>query len=115
MPNVATSSDRFSEARVPLLKAIRSRLAGEVSLGQALFYEMLLIGTMLNIAIGLCAFAMIAADLPIWLPILVFLSPQPYNIVLLMSVWRSATLIPGRGSDMARMVAVLWFVLMIFV
>lgn len=100
---------------MPLFNAIRCRLAGEVPLGEAFFFEMLLLGTMVNIAIGLCAFAMIAADLPVWIPILVFLSPQPYNIVLLMSVWRSATLSQARGSDIAKMVAVLWFVLMIFV
>lgn len=96
-------------------KAVRRRLAGDVPLGQALFSEMLVIGSLVNIAIGLCAFAMIAADFPIWLPIIVFLAPQPYNIILLISVWRSASRSQQRGADLAIAAAIIWFVVMIFV
>ena len=96
-------------------EAIRRRLAGDVPLGEALCSDMLVIGSMVNIAIGLCAFAMIAADFPIWLPVIIFLAPQPYNIILLISVWRSASRRTQRGADLAIAAAVIWFVIMIFV
>ncbi len=98
-----------------MLKAVRRRLAGDVPLGQAFFYDMLAVGSIVNIAIGLCAFAMIAADIPIWLPIIVFLLPQPYNIILVLSVFRSALRSQGRGNDLVKVTAVLWFVVMFFV
>ena len=98
-----------------MLKAVRCRLAGDVPLGEALYRDMLAVGSMVNIAIGLAAFAMIAADFPIWLPIIVFLSPQPYNIILLISVIRSASRSPGRGTDLVKAAAIVWFVVMFFV
>jgi hypothetical protein len=98
-----------------VLKAVRRRLAGDVPLGEVLYYDMLAVGSIMNIAIGLCAFAMIAADFPIWLPIIVFLSPQPYNIILVISVFRSASRSQARGTDVAKVAAILWFVVMFFV
>lgn len=98
-----------------VLKAFRRRLAGDVPLGGAFYNDMLAVGSMVNMAIGICAFAMIAADLPIWLPIIVFLSPQPYNIILLISVWRSASRSPGRGTELVKAAAIVWFAVMVFV
>lgn len=98
-----------------MVKAVRRRLAGDVPLGEAFYNDMLAVGSMVNIAIGLCAFAMIAADFPIWLPIIIFLLPQPYNIILVLSVFRSASRSQGRGTDFVKVAAVLWFVVMFFV
>jgi hypothetical protein len=98
-----------------VLDAVRRRLSGDVPLGEAFFYDMLAVGSVINIAIGLCAFAMIAADFPIWLAIIVFLSPQPYNIILVLSVFRSASRSQGRGTDALKVAAILWFVVMFFV
>lgn len=98
-----------------MLEAIRRRFAGEVPLSEALFHDMLVIGSMANIAIGLCAFAMIAAEWPIWIAILVFLLPQPYNIVLLVSVWRSATRSSSGAAGFAKVAGIAWFIVMIFV
>ena len=98
-----------------LRQAIRRRLAGEVPLGEAFFYDMLVIGSIVNIAIGLIAFAMIGADWPVWLPIMVFLSPQPYNILLLIAVWRAATRSQARTADLVKAAAIVWFVAMVFV
>ncbi|MFN4038030.1 MAG: hypothetical protein ACK4IB_01735 [Erythrobacter sp.] len=98
-----------------MLQFIRRRLAGTIPLAEAFFTEMLVIGSMVNIAIALCAFAMIAADLPVWMPIAVFLAPLPYNAVLVISVWRSAQKAGPTQAGLVRGVAVVWFVLMIVV
>lgn len=98
-----------------MLKAIRRRLAGDVPMGEAFYNDMLAVGSIVNIAIGLCAFAMIAADFPIWLPIIVFLLPLPYNTILVLSVFRSASRSQGLGADFVKAAAILWFVVMFFV
>ena len=95
--------------------AIRHRLSGELPLSQVFFHDMLAIGSMVNIAIGLCAFAMIAADWPIWLPVATFLVPQLYNIILLIAVWRSASRGRSLSADLVKVAAMVWFVIMIFV
>lgn len=98
-----------------MLKALRRRLAGDVPLAEAIYHDMLAVGSMVNIAISLCAFAMIAADFPIWRPVVVFFSPQPYNIILVLSILRSASRSQGRGTDYLKAGAFIWFVVMFFV
>lgn len=98
-----------------MLQFIRRRLAGTIPLAEAFFTEMLVIGSMVNIAIALCAFAMIAADLPVWMPIAVFLAPLPYNALLAISVWQSARKAAPAQAGLVRGVAVVWFALMIVV
>lgn len=98
-----------------VLKAVQRRLAGDVPLGKAFYNDMLAVGTMVNLAMGICALAMLAADLPIWLPIIAFLLPQPYNIILVISVFRSASRSQGRGLDFVKVAAIVWFVVMFFV
>lgn len=96
-------------------EAVRRRLAGDVPLAEAFYFDMLGVGSMVNIAIGLCDFAMIAADFPIWLAIIVFLSPLPYNLMLVVSVWRAASLSHGRAPGVMKAAAIIWFAVMFFV
>ncbi|MFL0670759.1 MAG: hypothetical protein ACJLS3_04845 [Erythrobacter sp.] len=98
-----------------MLDFFRRRLSGDVPLSEILFNDMLVAGSMINIAIGLCAFAMIAAEWPVWMAVITFLLPQPYNIILLVSVWRSASRSPSRAAGLAKTVAIIWFVIMIIV
>jgi hypothetical protein len=98
-----------------VLDFVRRRLVGDVPLGDAFFYDMLIIGSLVNLAAGLIGLAMISADLPIWLAIATFLAPQPYNIVLLMSVWRSAAQSQARSIGFFKASAVVWFIVMFFV
>lgn len=98
-----------------MLRAVKRYLAGEVPLRQVFFHDMLLIGTMVNVATGLATLAAFALELPAWAGIAVFLSPQPYNLVLAISVWRSATHTAVRWGETAKVVAILWWVLMLVV
>jgi ABC-type multidrug transport system permease subunit len=98
-----------------VLDFLRRHLSGSIPLGDAFFNDMLIVGSLVNIATSLCGFAMIAADLPVWLAIAAFLSPQPYNLVLLISVWRSATRAETKRAGLIRGSAIGWFALMVFV
>jgi hypothetical protein len=72
-------------------------------------------GSLVNlIATGLM-FAGLAAGLPSALAVAIHFLPLPYNVLALMSVWRSAGAYEGPPAyaSMARLVAALWFALMI--
>lgn len=96
-------------------EAIRRLLAGDVPLAEVFINDMLVIGSMVNIALALAGFAMLAAGWPTWLAAVTFFSPQPYNIILLIAVWRSASRSPVRAADLAKIAGIVWFVVMIFV
>lgn len=56
------------------------------------------------------ALALLTTGAPAWLAVLVFAADVPWNLVLLVGVWRSASQ-PGIGHDtarLARVVIVLW-------
>lgn len=91
-----------------MLAAVRRHLAGEVPLKVAFLYDMLIIGTLVNVTAGLCALAAVPLGLPGWVAIAIFLLPQPYNLMLLVSVWRSANREKSRWGDVAQIAAVIW-------
>ena len=56
--------------------------------------------------------ALVAADAPNWLPLLVFAAHIPWNLVLLVGVWRSAERaeVSRDTANLARIAIVLWVV-----
>jgi hypothetical protein len=98
-----------------VLTAIKRHLAGEVPLNVVFFYDMLLVGTLVNIAAGLFALAAVLLELPDWGAVVIFLSPQPYNLMLLVSVWRAANREQSRWGEIARVAAVIWFPAMLII
>ena len=98
-----------------VLASIGRHLAGEAPLKVAFFYDMLTIGTLVNLAAGLCSLAAVSFGLPGWAAIANFLIPQPYNVMLLVSVWRSANLVRSRWGDVAQIGSALWLPAMLVV
>jgi len=98
-----------------IMAIIRRYLAGEVPLKRVFFHDMLLVGTLVNVVTGLASLAAFSLDVPDWAALLVFLSPQPYNIGLCIAVWRSAGRELSRWSDMARIGTLIWFPIMFII
>lgn len=90
---------------------IVARWRGEVPLRQALWWDMWLVGTTINLATSLAALLLLARDAPTALGAAVFFSPLPYNLLLLVSVWRSAARTTGPGAGAAQLAAAAWIVL----
>lgn len=87
-----------------------SRWHAEVELQVLLWRDVLVAGTLINLAAGFAAFIMFTQNVdPVW-ALFVYLSPLPYNIFLLLSVWRSKQCTP-----FISMIAVIWFVLVLIV
>ncbi|HEY7764154.1 MAG TPA: hypothetical protein VIB38_04110 [Aestuariivirgaceae bacterium] len=98
-----------------MLERILALWRGKASLGQAFWSVTIVYGSLVNlIATGLM-FAGLAAGLPSALAVAIHFLPLPYNVLALMSVWRSAGAYEGPPAyaSMARLVAALWFALMI--
>ncbi|HEY9548547.1 MAG TPA: hypothetical protein VIR45_03520, partial [Kiloniellaceae bacterium] len=74
-------------------------------------WDMWLVGTTINLATSLAALLLLARDAPTALGAAVFFSPLPYNLLLLISVWRSAARTAGPGAGAAQLAAAAWIVL----
>lgn len=92
----------------PLPSHFRRLWFAESPLWRVLLFDMLVVGTLLNLcAIGL-TLTLIANDAPDWVVLAVFLTPLPYNLFLCAAVWRAS----GTGHAVlttgARALAIVW-------
>jgi hypothetical protein len=71
---------------------------------------MIVIGSTANLLTTALSFLAFAAGVPTAMAIGVFLSPLPLNILLVVSVWRSADRAPPIRSWSARTIALAWLV-----
>ena len=85
---------------------------GELPLDHAFWLWGVLGGGVVALFATLLALALLTAGAPAWLAALAFAAHVPWNLVLLVGVWRSAGR-PEVGGDtafLARLVFVLWVV-----
>lgn len=94
------------------MQAIVRFWRGELPLGRAFWLWGILGGAVVSLVATLLALTLLAAHAPAWLVVLVFVAHLPWNLVLLVGVWRSA----GRGetsretANLARMTILAWVV-----
>lgn len=90
-----------------------SRLRGEAPLGTVFWRDMLGWGTALNVAFAAAGLGMLASGFSPLAALPVLFAPLPVNVFLLVCVWRSAVREGGPASATAKVVAVLWFLVMV--
>jgi hypothetical protein len=99
----------------PRQSALRSfvlaRWRGEVPLRVAFWWDMVCVGTAINLAAGLAGMLLLAADMLTVIAVIVFFSPLPYNVLLVLSVWRSAEKSAGPATVATQLAAVIWIIL----
>jgi hypothetical protein len=90
--------------------ALRRLWGDQLPLGTAFWWWAIVWGTGLNVAATLLAMALLAADLSAALAVAVAALPIPYNLVVLVAVWRSAGAYhgPRLWADLARIVSLIW-------
>jgi hypothetical protein len=86
------------------------RWHGRVRLAYLLWYDMLGVGTLINLTASFLAFILLTRGAPSLLALALHLAPLPYNLFLLAAVWRA----PRRGP-LAVALALSWFALMLVV
>ena len=96
---------------MPLIKQL---WAGEVPLDLAFWRYTITYGLLLNLLTHGLFFALLAGDANLLLVALAFALPIPYNILMIVAVWRSADRFEGSKSwsETARIVAVIWMIIL---
>lgn len=92
-----------------LVNFLASRWRGEVSFERLFWFDMLVVGTIVNLVAAALSLILFGLDAPAAVAVAVFFSPLPYNLFLFAVVWRAA----GRAHSswvLARLGAVAWLV-----
>jgi hypothetical protein len=95
-------------------KAVTEFWRGEVPLARAFWLWGILGGGIVSLASTLLALAVLAAGGPGWLSVAVFAAHIPWNLVLLVGVWRSSDRAEVRPdfAQIARVLIVGWVLLL---
>jgi hypothetical protein len=99
----------------PVFAYLRALWSGAEPLHRVVISDMLIGGTLINVVAMAAAFALFAIEAPTWAASAVFFSPVPYNLFLVIAVWRSAG---ASGASLvwpARILALLWLIAMFFI
>ena len=125
VPSVASRSDRRPAApaiaaerqtagrRRPwkaLTSYFRRLWQGDLPLSRVFWTDMLVIGTLVNVATLLVAVLLFSVDAPLVYGVVLFLVHIPYSIALFIGVWRSAAREKSRWSPPAQVAAVIWLI-----
>jgi hypothetical protein len=111
MPDSSAQPAAAPRQRSAVAAFLRARWRGELPLRVALWRDMWCVGTVVNLAAALAALLLLAKGAPDAVGAAVYFSPIPYNLLLLVSVWRSAARAPGPAALAAQLLAVAWIVL----
>ncbi|UCI20555.1 hypothetical protein FJ970_06215 [Mesorhizobium sp. B2-1-8] len=78
----------------------RSRWIGQVSLDRLFRRDMMLVGTVINMASSAAALILLGLKMPLGLVLAVHFAPVLYNIFLTLAVWRTAEKAGGARASL---------------
>jgi hypothetical protein len=99
----------------PVVGYVQNLWRGEIPLGRVFWSDMLIIGTVVNIAAMIAALLLFVSGAPIAFGVVVHFAPVPYNLLLLLGVWHAAQREASEWSFAAQAIAVIWFIAMLVV
>jgi hypothetical protein len=87
---------------------------GGLPLGRAFWLWGILGGGIVNLVSTLLALTLIAASAPAWLAVLAFAAHIPWNLMLLVGIWRSAGRpeVSPAAANLARTIILAWVVVL---
>lgn len=91
------------------------RLAGHIPLRTLFWRDMVTIGTTASFACLAASLVLAAAQAPIWLIVIVFLLPIPYNGFIWHCVWKLSGRMRTPERIALRALATTWLAIMVFV
>lgn len=97
-----------------MMTLIRSLWDGDLPLGEAFWWYAVGYGLVLNLVTSLLFLALLMKGASVIVLVLSFLLPVPYNLLVLVAVWRSAGRYPGprKWADLARAGTLVWMVVL---
>ena len=83
---------------------------GRISMSRVFWEYAICFGTVLNLLTTIASFALVAGNYPGWLAVAVFFLATPYNLLMIIAVWRSAVRYEGRQlwATLARALIIVW-------
>ncbi|NGO49573.1 hypothetical protein [Allomesorhizobium camelthorni] len=87
-----------------------SRWRGEAPLDRLFWRDMVLVGTVLNVAALVTALLLLGLKVSPVVAVAVYFSPVPYNIFLFAAVWRTAEATGNARAAFFRSAALIWVV-----
>jgi hypothetical protein len=80
----------------------------QVPLGTLFWRDMIVVGSVINLAAAFVALMALGLKAGLMVTILIFHAPLPYNIFLVASVWRAADIADPKTASSARFGAAIW-------
>ncbi|TPK46040.1 hypothetical protein FJ492_08085 [Mesorhizobium sp. B2-5-4] len=93
----------------------RSRWLGKVPVDRLFWRDMMLVGTVINIASSAAALILLGLRMPLGLVLAVHFAPVPYNVFLTLAVWRTAEKAGGARASLFMLGSALWLIATIVV
>jgi hypothetical protein len=84
--------------------------SGDLPLSRVFWIDMLLVGTLVNLASLIAAIVLFAGDAPVAWGVAVFLAHVPYSLLLFTGVWRSAAQAGSPSGSVAQAAAIAWLI-----
>lgn len=89
----------------------RARWIGLVSVERLFWVDMVLVGTLINLATSFAALIALGLKWPLWAWVGVYLSPLAYNLFLVAALWRACDALTPRMANTYRAGALGWIVI----
>ena len=104
----------MTDPKDALTELIRDVWKGDLPLRQAIWEYAVFYGLLVNVLTDVLFYALLVNDASSVLIALAFVIPIPYNIFVVVAVWRSAGRHPRseRARDLARLGTVVWMVVL---
>jgi hypothetical protein len=91
-----------------LIEYFSRRWTGVIPLNVLLVRDMLILGTLINVATTTASLVALGSGAAGWIGLIVFLLPVPYNLFIFLCVWRFAGRLGGVWGNLSCVVAALW-------
>ena len=108
-PQASTAALRLKPAQAPL-RYVRRLWCGELPLPRVFWLDLILVGTLVNLASLIAAILLLAGEAPTAWGVAIFLAPIPYSLLLFAGVWRSAAREGSKWSGTAQAAAAAWLI-----
>jgi hypothetical protein len=82
----------------------------EVPLGLLFWRDMFIVGSALNLATAFAGLMALGFKADLWVAMIVFHAPLPYNFFIVGAIWRTADLADVTKASSARLGALAWLV-----